>query len=222
MPRPLNWKKTLAQIEDLLVPLLRLSSGERALYYLLLRLTHLEGKRRIHISRRALARRGGFSINTVRSQAQRLAQKKCLRLLRRSLDGVEIELFLPAEIPACRARARRCGRRELEQADWFHSDRHRAAILRRERERCFYCLSELPPGAERFDHVVARRSRGNNSYRNIVACCFECNSRKSGLSAREFLRLLLRKSRLSSREFAARLRALRDLRAGKLVPQIVL
>jgi 5-methylcytosine-specific restriction endonuclease McrA len=59
-----------------------------------------------------------------------------------------------------------------------------------------------------------------NSYRNLVSCCVECNSRKSDRAARDFLRTLYRQGRLTPAEFDARLRALKDLAAGKLRPSL--
>ena len=68
------------------------------------------------------------------------------------------------------------------------------------------------------DHVVPRVRFGRNSYRNLVSCCIECNTRKGDRPARDFLRTLYRQGRLTPAELDARLRALKDLAAGKLRP----
>ena len=60
-----------------------------------------------------------------------------------------------------------------------------------------------------------------NSYRNLVSCCLECNSRKGDRPARDFLRTLYRLGHLTPAELDARLRALKDLAAGKLRPALM-
>jgi 5-methylcytosine-specific restriction endonuclease McrA len=88
----------------------------------------------------------------------------------------------------------------------------------RERGACFYCLRRSPAKVQCPDHVVPRVRFGRNSYRNLVSCCLECNSRKVDMAARDFLRVLYRKERLTAAELDGRLRALKDLAAGKLRP----
>ena len=66
--------------------------------------------------------------------------------------------------------------------------------------------------------VVPRVRFGRNSYRNLVSCCIECNTRKGDRPAPDFLRTLYRQGRLTTAELDARLRALKDLAAGKLRP----
>jgi 5-methylcytosine-specific restriction endonuclease McrA len=70
------------------------------------------------------------------------------------------------------------------------------------------------------DHVVPRVRFGRNSYRNLVSCCLECNSRKGDRAARDFLRTLYRLGRLTGAELDGRLRALKELAAGKLRPSL--
>src|SRR5260370_34938173 len=61
---------------------------------------------------------------------------------------------------------------------------------------------------------------GRNSYRNLVSCCIECNTRKGDLPPPDFLRTLYRLGRLTAAELDARLRALKDRAAGKLRPAL--
>ena len=74
------------------------------------------------------------------------------------------------------------------------------------------------PPARKPETVVPRVRFGRNSYRNLVSCCIECNSRKGDRPARDFLRILYRKGRLTSAELDAGLRKLQALAAGKLRP----
>jgi predicted DNA-binding transcriptional regulator len=215
MDEPLDFAQVCRDIEDYLVPHLRLGAGERALYYHLLRLSHAEGVRRAHVSKRMLARGIGCSTTTVNGHLRRLTQKGCVRIVERGLLGHILEVLTPDEIPGCLTPTAAPEDGELEVADCFKNEKMRAAILRRERQACFYCLRELRANAAVFDHVVAAAAGGDNSFRNIVACCFDCNARKGSRTATEFLREMYRTSRLSEAEFDARLGALKSLQDGK-------
>ena len=218
MDEPLDYAQVCRDIEDYLVPHLKLGAGERALYYHLMRLSHAEGVRRAHVSKRVLARGIGCSTTTVNGHLRRLTQKGCVRIVERGLLGHVLEVLTPSEIPGCLAPAATLEDGDFEAADCFKNEKMRAAILRRERQACFYCLRTMATGAAVFDHVVASAHGGDNTYRNIVACCFDCNSRKGGKSAEEFLRELYRAARLSDAEFDARLGALEALQAGQPIP----
>ena len=86
------------------------------------------------------------------------------------------------------------------------------------RGQCFYCLRRFVAGGRVLDHVVPRARGGSNSYRNLVSCCVECNTRKGETAAEDFLRTLFRLRRLTSAELDARLRALDALAARELRP----
>jgi 5-methylcytosine-specific restriction endonuclease McrA len=96
----------------------------------------------------------------------------------------------------------------------------RKAIHDRERGACFYCLRRTPANVHGLDHVVPRVRFGRNSYRNLVSCCLECNTRKGDRPVPDFLRTLYRLGRLTPAELDGRLRALKDLAAGKLRPSL--
>ncbi len=68
---------------------------------------------------------------------------------------------------------------------------------------------------------MPRAKSGQNSYRNLVSCCPECNWQKKDHAAADFLRVLYRERRLSRKDLSARLRALQALAAGKLRPQVL-
>jgi hypothetical protein len=106
----------------------------------------------------------------------------------------------------------------IETTDFLKTWALRKAIHDRERGACFYCLRRTPANVKCLDHVVPRVRFGCNSYRNLVSCCIECNSRKRDRPAPDFLRTLYRLGRLTPAELDARLRALRDLAAGKIRP----
>ena len=219
------WK----QMEDSLVPRLRLSVIERSIYSHLLRHSRLEGRLRVRFSILWLARAIRLSGGPTREAVRRLVALGALRLVERSKAGHLVEVRLPEEISASRlhragpynpagppdAQARALN---LEDTDFLRTRALRKSIHSRERGLCFYCLRRLTPALKCLDHVVPRVQLGRNSYRNLVSCCVECNSRKGGSLASDFLRWLYRERRLTSVELSSRLRALDALASGKLSP----
>ena len=231
--RKLNPKLLWMQFEDVLAPRLGLTVKERAVYSYLLRHSLVVGKLRLQFAVMALARTLGLSIGAARHAVRRLDELGVLRVLRRSKTGHLAEMRLPEKI-----RALRMGRNGasmavgvgttgaageppasgLEATDFLKTWALRKTIHDRERGACFYCLRRTPAHVHGLDHVVPRVRFGRNSYRNLVSCCLECNSRKGDRPARDFLRILYRLGRLTPAELDGRLRALKDLAAGKLRP----
>lgn len=220
------WKQVLKQIEDDLVPRLRLSVNDRAVYYHLLRHSRMEGKRQIHFSMRGLSRSVRISERPLRDTVRQLLWHGVLRLIRRSMAGHIVEVRLPNEVGAarpsveCRNFTRRHGYSNFDEADFMSSKQMRQAIHARESGRCFYCMRRIPEAEGVVDHVVPRVRHGRNSYRNLVSCCIDCNTRKGQRHAQDFLRWLHRDRQLTARELSGRMRALRALIAGKLRPRI--
>ena len=238
--KKLNPKLLWMQFEDVLAPRLGLSVKERAVYSYLLRHSLVVGKLRLQFAVMALARTLGLSIGAARQAVRRLDELGALRVLERSKNGHFAEMRLPQNIRAIRLRkngasmatgvgsvgvgtAGSAGQppaSTLETRDFLKSWALRKAIHDRERGACFYCLRRTPGKVRCLDHVVPRVRFGRNSYRNLVSCCLECNTRKGDRAARDFLRTLYRLGRLTPAELDARLRGLKDLAAGKLRPPL--
>lgn len=217
------WK----QLEDVVVPSLRLSVVERVVYAHLLRHSLLEGHRRLRFSIGQVARGTGLSAGPVRQAVRRLAAKGALRVVERTLEGHLIDVLPPELICAVRKNQAaqneaswRSNSESLEEVDFFHNRTLRRAIHAREGDRCFYCLRPLKARMKCLDHVVPCARCGLNSYRNLVSCCVECNSEKGERSATDFLRYLHSERRLTFLELSSRLRALDALIAGKLRPAL--
>jgi hypothetical protein len=235
--KKLNAKLLWMQFEDVLAPRLGLTVKERAVYSYLLRHSLVVGKLRLQFAVMALARTLGLSIGAARHAVRRLDELGTLRVLKRNKTGHLAEMRLPEKI-----RALRLGKNgatvamgatggtgsvgaggeppaaTLETRDFLKTWALRKAIHDRERGACFYCLRRTPAHVHGLDHVVPRVRFGRNSYRNLVSCCLECNSRKGDRPAPDFLRTLYRLGRLTPAELDGRLRALKDLAAGKLRP----
>jgi 5-methylcytosine-specific restriction endonuclease McrA len=219
------WK----QVEDVVVPQLRLGMIDHLVYMHLLRHSHLEGKRRLHFSIPWLAHNINLSTCPTREAVRRLAACGVLRLVERSKQGHVAEVRLPHEVRGVRVRARAAARAreaaradgsDIEQVDFLKTLELRRTIHARERGRCFYCLRRIPPRLECLDHVVPRARVGCNSYRNLVSACMECNAQKGERPAEEYLRWLFREHRLGAAELRGRFEALELLAAGKLRPTL--
>jgi len=217
------WK----QVEDVLVPRLRLPVIDHVVYVHLLRHSHLEGKRRLHFSIPWLAQNINLSTCPTRDAVRRLAACGVLRLVERSKQGHVAEVRLPEEVRGVRVRAKAAARAreaaraypsDIEDVDFLKTLELRRTIHARERGRCFYCLRRVPPRLECLDHVVPRARVGCNSYRNLVSACMECNAQKGERPAEEYLRWLFREHRLGAAELRGRFEALELLAAGKLRP----
>ena len=216
------WK----QMEDLVVPRLQLTMYERAAYSHLLRHTRLEGRLRLCFSIPWLARGANLSERGARRAVRGLAAKGALRLAGRSREGHAVAVRLPEEIRAVRSGKFATGdevqRRaaNLEKVDFLQTAALRQAIHEREGGHCFYCMRRLKPKMRCLDHVVPQVMMGDNSYRNLVSCCTECNTQKGKRKADDFLRWLFREGRLATTELNGRLRALKALASGKLRPAL--
>jgi predicted DNA-binding transcriptional regulator len=217
------WK----QLEDVMVPRLRLPVIDHAVYSYLVRHSRLEGKLRLRFSILGLARHVRVSGGSAREAVRRLVDQGALRLVERSKAGYLVEVRLPEEIRAARPDAVEAGGAAdlpgaggLEETDFMKSRELRRAIHAREGGICFYCLRRTAARMQCLDHVVPRTQLGRNSYRNLVSCCLECNSQKGERRAGDFLRWLYREGRLAATELTGRLCALEALAAGKMRPAL--
>lgn len=208
------------EVEDDFIPRLRVSLLERAVYCHLVRHTRLMGQRRLRCSMSWLGRGARVSAGSARDASRSLANKGALKIIERSRTGHLIEVLLPGEIAACRSGEPVAAVLNLETADFFEVKELRDAIYRREGGRCFYCRRWLRARTRVLDHVVPREKGGGNCYRNVVACCAECNTDKGKQAGGELLRKLYREGRLSASELREGLRALEQLARGRLKPRL--
>lgn len=206
------------EIEEQWAPALRPWPVERLIYFYLVRKTRLAGQRTMMISATQLARAVAFAPVTVRVALRRLAGNGAVRVVERGREGQRIEVRLPKEIPGCARAPRDTREMDIETADFFANQRLRTAIYRREKQRCFYCGKKLHYGNRTLDHLQARAEGGGNGYRNVVACCVECNSSKGEMSGEKFLQGLTRMGMLTPRAQASRSKAIQSLKDGRRKP----
>jgi HNH endonuclease len=190
----LDVKLIWIQFEDHLVPQLRLNVVDRAVYSHLFRHSRLVGKCRLRFSIAWLSRGTRLCDGAARMAVRRLAARGALRLIERSKSGHTVEVRLPEEIRGFGAhnleggnpaRAVRAG--NIEEVDFLKTKALRQAIHAREHGLCFYCQRRTSADKRCLDHVVSLVNLGGNSYRNLVSCCVECNSKKGEMSGADFL-----------------------------------
>lgn len=223
----MDLKKTLIEIQDLLIP--KLDTYEQAIYHLLFRMSHIEGTAEVTIGFKSekARRRLGFGSgdaarppaeNTTYEKLQNLQKKGVIKILDTTHSGNKIRVFTPSEIPGLTLPEAIEAIPNLEDVDFF--DENRELIFAREKNQCFYCLRKLDNSNFVIDHVVSKSKGADHSYRNVAASCRSCNNKKSDTTAEDFLRRLYREERLGEQELDNRLNALKDLKAGKLKPEL--
>jgi len=209
---------TAKECEDFLFLARRFSPRERALYYHLLRHTHLEGRPSALFALLPLANAIGVAESSVREDIRALHDRGCIRIEDKSRNGHLVRVLLPSEIPGVVPQAPPHEELDLESIDFFENRRYVAALLAREDERCFYCMKGIRSESCELDHVESQAISRNNSYRNIACSCHECNTTKQAQAPSDFVRSLYRKGILSQAELENRLAALALLQSGRLIP----
>jgi 5-methylcytosine-specific restriction endonuclease McrA len=162
----------------------------------------------------------GISESSARERIRSMHQKGCIRIEERSKNGHLIRIVLPDQIPGLVPDAAERPALDIESLDFFTGRKYVAALVARENGRCFYCLRDIDANTCVLDHVAARMQMLDNSYRNIVASCHECNAAKQAQEAAEFLRSRYRQGLLSQPELQERLGVLEKLQSGGLVPDV--
>ncbi len=208
----------LSIIEDRLFAELNFNTYERAVYYQVLRRTVVEGRDSVIVPLAELGAGAGVSVNTAREVIRLMASKGAIesepvkqgyRLRLAPLEDI-LSVKTDDEEPAI----------DLDSLDFFAGRTYVGELLCREGNRCFYCLKVISQADCQLDHVVSQSIRLDNSYRNIVAACFQCNTEKGAAKADDFLRQLFRSGRLSADELADRIEQCTALVEGHLAPEL--
>ena len=159
----IDWAQTLADIEDLLFPQLKLDSWERKIYMHLLRHTRLKDASSALFAVAPLSKTLPISDVKVREVLRSLNAKGCISIADRSRQGHLIHVFLPDDLSSLTRIAKRQDVIDIESLDFFNDPRCAPAILERENHRCFYCLRVLTLEACELDHLVPQAERLDNS-----------------------------------------------------------
>lgn len=212
--------------QDFLAP--KLDTYEQAIYLYVFRHSQLIGLDEVSVgfksARRGIALGSGekgkpMAEGTCYDKLRSLEAKGCLKLLGTERNGTRIRLNLPSEIPGLIVADAERTPFSIEEMDFFDVPENRVLILERENDQCFYCLRSIDKSNYVIEHVESR-PEGDNSYRNLVAACRQCNNRKGAVPVNEFLRNLYRDGFLGAEELQERLSQLKKLQAGDLRPKV--
>jgi hypothetical protein len=222
----IDLEKFFVEFQDYLAP--KLDTYEQAIYLYIFRHSRLIGEEEVVIGFKSAVRKMSFGVGehgkpmserTCYKKLASLGKKRCVEILDTVRNGTKIRLRLPDEIQGVIPRAVSTISVSLEEMDFFDDPNNRLSILRREGNKCFYCLRDVDASNYVMEHVTSRPN-GDNSYRNVVAACLNCNNRKGEDPAEDFLRKLHRSGYLSVEEFENRLEILLQLRTGHLKPDL--
>jgi len=217
--KTMDMNATARDIEDILFQRLELDVWERALYWHLLRHTHVEGRPMFVTGLEALSRKTAASTTKLREAIRSMAAKGCITIDDRNRAGHAITVLLPEQIPGLLV-VTQTAPIEIEQLDFYQDRRYLEALMERQQGQCVYCLRMLTAESAVLDHLVSQMAGGSNSHKNIVVACHACNSGKQASSADEFLRLLYRQGVLGQDDLKARLELVSKISGGALVPVI--
>ena len=213
-------EEMLIQIQDYLVPVL--DSYEQAIYHYIFRHTYLIGKQQMLYSTRTAEIGFGTGVNlkppsmkTRSKKIRSLEAKGAVRIIERSNKGILVEIVLPHEISGLIEKPKRKAI-DLDSLDFYKDRRLLSVLLERENYRCFYTGKMITEANCYLDHVIPQSKGGDNSYRNIVASCYDANSMKTDMNVDDFARLLFKKNLLSLDEFNALMRKIEILREGNI------
>jgi len=215
----------LKQFQDFAARLL--DTYEQAIYLFCVRHSRLIGESEVVIGFKSARRTMAFGIGKAGSpmseavcysKLRSLAQKGLIEIVATERSGTRIRVFLPNEVEGLIPVSEEAApAQSLEEIDFFTEEPNRQRILHRDGSRCFYCLRLVNRSSYVLEHVVSRPA-GDNSYRNLVTACRQCNNRKGAADAADYLRQLYREGLLDADEIKGRQDALQDLLAGRLKP----
>lgn len=222
-----NLENIIVEIQDKLVPIL--DSYEQAVYHYLFRHTYLMGKDTCVYSTRTAEIGLGIgdnskqpSMKTRSKKLRSLEEKGCVKIIERSNKGITVQLLLPSEIPSIQNTKLEIAPIDIEELDFYKDRRLLNCLLEREGYRCFYTGRKISADNCYLDHVIPQANSGNNSYKNIVASCYDANSMKNDKPADEFIRMLYKEEIISISEFQELKDKLSKLQSGELQPDIKL
>jgi len=210
----------IQDIEDHLVPRLRLDVIETRIYYHLLRHSRLIAKHEVVVSVAQLCDAMNCSKSAIKPRLRTLEEKRIIEITSTGWAGTTLKVFLPQEVPGAIPEHGEEDMIDIESLDFYKDARYRPAIFERDGGRCFYCRRALTEGDSGLDHVEPQVAKGNNSYRNVVAACHACNSSKGDAIGVDFVRSLYRRGFLSAEDLEDRLAQIQRLTDGQLRPII--
>ena len=213
----------LIDIQDRLVPVL--DTYEQAIYHYIFRNTILKGQDRCHFRTRSAEIGKGSgdrnrppSTKTRSERLRSLAAKGAVQIIDQTRHGILVEIVLPDQIPTLTKKEESEFEVDIDSLDFFSDPKLRKVILEREQHRCFYLGRKITEDNFCIDHIVPQANAGDNSYRNLVAACYDANSMKGNQNVENFIRRLYREGLLSLEEFKGLQEKIDKLTNGEIQP----
>lgn len=219
-----EFQKFLADYQDFGAP--QLDVYEQAIYIYIVRHTLLKDLDETVIGFKSARKKMAFGVGKagtapsetiVYEKLRGLERKGFVTILSSERTGTRIRLLSPFKKESQEMSGYTPVYVEIEDADFFDNNDNRKLILLRDAYRCFYCSTGLDENNYVIEHVISRPV-GDNSFKNLVASCRQCNNRKDSSAADDFLRRIYREGLLSQAELAQRLNQLKELQIGNLRP----
>jgi len=192
------------EVIDYLSPLQ--TPTEQAIYNYLLRWSYFEtGKDTIQVGDRTIAKEvskpakgklsksKGLSPGTVTISIRDLVKKGHIEIQKIHHKGKIYRVKLPSEIKESlklKQEGNKLPKDELSE-DYYKNPMNRKIIFERDDYKCHYCGQKISQDNSTIDHKIPISKGGDNSKENVVTCCFECNSIKSGKTLEEVAPILL-------------------------------
>lgn len=219
-----EFQKFLADYQDYGAP--RLDVYEQAIYIYIVRHTFLNDLEEAVIGFKSARKKMAFGTGkagTAPSEAvvyeklRGLERKGFVKIIASERTGTRLRILSPFLNEGQMPHGQTFPYIDIENADFFEIQNNRKLILERDQYKCFYCSAGLDENNYVIEHVISRPA-GNNSFKNLVASCRQCNNRKDSSLADDFLRRIYRDGLLSQVELAERLNQLKQLQLGNLRP----
>ena len=209
----------LRNIEKYLFPKMECDPWERTMYYHLLANTRLSNREQQLFGVIKLESTTKMSRSKVRETIRSMDQKGCIQIVERDGKGHMIKVLFPSEIESLVVESNEIiNILDIEELDFYKGRQYLEALLERDSDRCIYCLKKVTAEKCVLDHIRSQAGGGNNSYRNIAICCHDCNSKKGGVEAIDFIRNLYRNDILTESEFHERKDYIEKVTTGAIKP----
>ena len=178
---------------------------EQAVYNYLLRWTYFEtGKNEVQIGYNSIAKQimtqkpsrsklGNLSANATKSIIRNLVKKGHIEVKNTHIKGNVYLIKLPWEIEESIKLKEDKIKNPLDfsSEDYFTDPKNRKLIFERDKYLCHYCGQKVTEDNATLDPKIPQSKKGDNSKENLVTCCFDCNSIKSGKTLEEVAPKLL-------------------------------
>lgn len=195
----------LKDIVDFLQPVI--SPYEMNVYWFLFRHSILEnGDIFVRASNAKIAKGIGSKFKNLESQNPRQGERTVTENLRSletlnviqkvgdtNRNGTLYKIFLPEEIEICKEKMRSFVQENIpvidpkKEQDYYNIKENRLKIFERDEYLCYKCKKQLTRFNATLDHIQPVSEGGDNSFDNLVTCCFHDNTSRRAKPISDFI-----------------------------------